>query len=206
MTELPLIAILRGVTPNSVLQVAEVLIESGFSKIEVPLNSPDAITSITMLVQEYANRYSIGAGTVTSVKLAQNAIDTGANLIVSPNFNPDVVRMSVAAGCDCYPGVVTPTECFAALQSGATGLKLFPISLLGISGFKAIKSVLPSDAQTYPVGGINPTDKSMHPYLAAGATGFGLGSALYKPSMDLVSVRKSAMLFVESFRRFTSSN
>ena len=202
MNQLPLIAILRGVTPNTILQVAEVLVASGFSKIEVPLNSPDALISVTKLVKEYGDKFSIGAGTVTNVDLAQAVIDTGANLIVTPNYNHEVVRMSIAAGCECFPGVATPTECFAALASGATGVKFFPISILGLDGFKAIKSVLPIDVQTYPVGGINPTDESMHPFLAAGATGFGLGSALYKPSMDLTTIGGLAKSFVDSYKRF----
>lgn len=203
MNRLPLIAILRGVNTSSVLQIAEVLIAAGFSKIEVPLNSPNALASISKLVGEYGDEFLIGAGTVTDVDSANAVIDTGAKLIVTPNFNAGVVKVSIAADCECITGVITPTECFAALASGATGLKLFPISLLGIDGFKAIKSVLPADVHTYPVGGITPTDKSMHPFLAAGATGFGLGTALYKADMDLNTIATLANSFVDSFKRFT---
>ncbi|MBD1388336.1 2-dehydro-3-deoxy-6-phosphogalactonate aldolase [Neiella sp. HB171785] len=197
---LPLIAIIRGVTPEQVLNVAEVLVEEGFTMIEVPLNSPDALTSIAKLVAKYGDKYIIGAGTVTTPELAEQVIATGANLVVTPNFNEQVVKMSVAAGCATFPGVVTPTEAFAALAAGATGLKLFPISMVGLDGFKALKSVLPTDTKCYPVGGVSPSVESMKPYVDIGADGFGLGSALYKPSMTLEQVRANARGYVTSFK------
>jgi len=196
-SSLPLLAILRGVTPNSVLQVADILVDAGFSRIEVPLNSPDALSSIRLLTKEYKDEFLIGAGTVTSVELAKRVIDTGANLIVSPNLNIDLLRLALKAGCHCYPGVLTPSECFAAIAAGASNLKLFPISTLGIEGFKAIKSVLPTEIDCYPVGGIQP--ENMHGYLAAGAAGFGLGSALYQANMELDTLSKNAQQFVKSF-------
>ncbi|MCM2678517.1 2-dehydro-3-deoxy-6-phosphogalactonate aldolase [Echinimonas agarilytica] len=197
---LPLIAIIRGVTPDSVIEVATVLIDEGFTMLEVPLNSPDALTSIKMLVETFGAQYLIGAGTVTNPEQAQQVIETGANLVVTPNFNQQVVKMSVAAGCATFPGVVTPTEAFQALAAGATGLKLFPVSILGLDGFKALKSVLPAATRCYPVGGIAPRIESMSPFVQAGADGFGLGSALYKPSMSLQQIRQNACDYVTSFK------
>lgn len=203
---LPLIAILRGVKPTQILSVAEVLIAQGFTSIEVPLNSPDALTSITMLVDKYGDQYLIGAGTVTTPALAEAVIATGANLVVTPNLNKEVVALSISAGCECYPGVATLTEAFNGIEYGATGLKLFPVSALGMDGFKALKSVLPQQTQCYPVGGIYPSASSMHPYLKAGATGFGLGSSLYKPSMSLQQVEDNAKAFVSIYKDFVAHN
>ena len=204
--DLPLVAILRGVMPKEVLKIATVLVGQGFTKIEVPLNSPDALSSITLLSKEFDDTIQIGAGTVTQLSLAQAVIDTGAKLIVTPNFDHAVVKAALAAKCECYCGVVTPTECFAAIQAGVTKLKVFPISMLNISGFKALKSVLPSTIKTYPVGGIEATAHSMHPYLAAGATGFGLGSALYRPNMSLDELASNAKAFVKTFRAFDAAS
>lgn len=203
--DMPLIAILRGVEPSNILEVASILIEEGFTRIEVPLNSPDALKSIQLLVEQYASDYLIGAGTVTTLPLANDVIASGANLVVTPNFNQEVVQASIAAGCKCYPGVVTPTEAFNALAAGATGLKIFPVSALGLDGFKALKSVLPPETECYPVGGIDPTVESMYPYLAAGAKGFGLGSSLYKPSMSLEQIRENAAAFIKTFLQFNES-
>ena len=198
---LPLIAIIRGVTPDKVLEVANTLIAEGFTMIEVPLNSPDALTSIKKLVDEFGTeKYFLGAGTVTDTTLAQQVIDTGANLMVTPNCEPDVIALSAKAGCAVFPGVVTPTEAFKALQAGATGLKLFPISMVGLDGMKAMSSVLPAGTGLYPVGGINATVESMQPYLKAGAAGFGLGSALFKADMNLEQVKSAAKAFVNSYK------
>lgn len=197
---LPLVAIIRGVEPEDCIRVTQILIEEGFSMIEVPLNSPDALTSIKMLVEHFGDQYLIGAGTVTTPEKAQAVIDTGANLVVTPNFNEQVVKMSAAAGCVSFPGVVTPTEAFAALAAGATGLKLFPVSMLGLDGFKALKSVLPPEAICLPVGGINPTIESMKPYLDIGAKGFGLGASLYKPGLSDDEIRANAKAFNIAFK------
>jgi 2-dehydro-3-deoxyphosphogalactonate aldolase len=199
---LPLIAILRGVTPDKIINTAQLLIDEGFTKIEVPLNSPNALTSIKKLVDEYGNKLLVGAGTVTTPTLAQKVIDTGANLIVTPNLNEQVVKMAIANNCECYPGVVTPSEAFAAISAGATHLKLFPISALGLDGFKALKSVLPADVKCFPVGGIDPNSESMFPLLKAGAEGFGLGSSLYKPHMDNSEIRQNAQRFVDIYKQF----
>lgn len=201
---IPLIAILRGITPDDILNVAAILVEEGFSMLEVPLNSPDALMSIKKLVDTYSvEDYFIGAGTVTTAELANQVIATGANLVVTPNYNEEVVKVSVAAGCACFPGVVTPTEAFSAIAAGATGIKLFPISMVGMDGFKALKSVLSPQTACYPVGGIEPTAESMHPYLKAGATGFGLGSAIYKPAMSHEEIRNRARAFVKVYHDFS---
>lgn len=201
----PLIAIIRGVTPDTVIEVTQVLMEEGFSMIEVPLNSPEALTSIKMLVDEFGtDKYYLGAGTVTTPTLAKQVIETGANLVVTPNMNEEVIGLSIKANCAVFPGVVTPTEAFNALAAGATGLKIFPVSALGVDGFAAIMSVLPKDTACFPVGGIEPNVDSMKPYTKLNAAGFGLGSALYKPTMNLEQVRENAKAYVSSFKALTS--
>lgn len=199
-SEIPLIAILRGVTPQTILNVASVLVSAGFTKIEVPLNSPNAIESVRLLVKEYGTKnFELGAGTVTRLDLAEQVLETGANLVVTPNCNVDVIKTAVDAGCVTYPGVVTPTEAFNAVHAGATNLKLFPISMVGVGGMGGMKSVLPSHISLFPVGGIDATIESMSPYLNKGAKGFGLGSQLYRPSMSLDEIRRNAKAFVTTF-------
>ncbi|MDT0595000.1 2-dehydro-3-deoxy-6-phosphogalactonate aldolase [Glaciecola petra] len=205
-SHLPLIAILRGITPHNVLSYADMLITAGFTMLEVPLNSPQALVSIRLLVKTYGNAYLIGAGTVTNTEQVESVINCGANLVVTPNYNEDVVKISVAAGCHCYPGVITPTEAFAAIAAGASGLKLFPISMMGVEGFKALKSVLPPEIKCFPVGGITAQEESMYPYLSAGAHGFGLGSALFKPEMTLQEVEIKAEAFVSIYKNFLKSS
>ncbi|WP_096087112.1 2-dehydro-3-deoxy-6-phosphogalactonate aldolase [Agaribacterium haliotis] len=197
--QLPLIAILRGVKSSEVLDVAKILIDEGFTMIEVPLNSPDALSSIRLLVEHFGDDYLVGAGTVTNSEQADAVIATGAKLIVTPNYNEAVVKHARSAACVCLPGVVTPTEAFAALAAGASGLKLFPISQIGVEGFKALKSVLPSSTLCLPVGGINPTPESMKLYMDIGAAGFGLGSALYRAGMSLEQIQNNARSFVSVF-------
>ena len=203
--QFPLIAIIRGVLPEDVIRVASILIEEGFTMIEVPLNSPDALISIKKLVEhflgEHKQQYFVGAGTVTTPELAKQVIATGANLIVTPNMNEEVIKLSVAADCATFPGVVTPTEAFSALAAGATGLKLFPVSALGNDGFKALNSVLPKGTLCFPVGGIDPTVESMKPLMDIGAQGFGLGSSLFKPTMTDEDIRTAASAFVRTFNQ-----
>ncbi len=200
MTEgLPLVAILRGVTPDTILAMAETLIESGFDKIEVPLNSPDALSSISALVREFGDEHLVGAGTVTNTELAKAVLDTGANLVVTPNLDLDVVRLCKNQGVVSLPGVVTPTEAFSALYAGASGLKVFPANVLGVEGVKALKSVLPTDVLVYPVGGIEPKVSCMKPYVKAGAAGFGLGSALYQAGMSKERLALNARAYVDAW-------
>lgn len=196
---LPLIAIIRGVLAKDALRIAQILIDEGFTMIEVPLNSPDALTSIKLLVEHYGDKYLIGAGTVTTTIEAKSVIDTGANLVVTPNFNKAVIELSVAAGCAVFPGVLTPSEAFNAVAAGATGIKIFPVSALGLEGMKALMSVLPLNALCFPVGGIEPTTKSMKQYVDIGAQGFGLGSSLFKPSMNDDEVRQAAKNYVNAY-------
>lgn len=197
---LPLIAIIRGVTPENCIQVAEVLIDEGFTMIEIPLNSPNALQSIEALVDKFGEDYLIGAGTVTSPEKALSVIKTGAKLVVTPNVNREVIRLAREAGCVTFPGVVTPTEAFDALEAGATGLKLFPVSSIGLDGFKALKDVLPKETLCMPVGGVSANKESLKPFVELGANGFGLGSALYKADMEIDEVRKNARSFVRAYK------
>lgn len=196
---LPLIAILRGIKPQDVIRVAEILISEGYSMIEVPLNSPNAIESIELLSSAYNKRCFVGAGTVTSPALVKDVISAGANLVVTPNLNEEVIKRSLEAKCIVFPGIATPTEAFSALAMGATGIKLFPVSILGLDGFKALQAVIPEETICMPVGGIEPTTTSMKPLLDIGAKGFGLGSSLYKPGMSDETIRQNARAYVDAF-------
>lgn len=204
--KVPLVAIIRGVTPSDVLNVAETLLEQGFTIIEVPLNSPDALESIQILVDNMGDRALVGAGTVTNVTQAQAVIKTGAQLIVTPNLNLEVIELARAHECCIFPGVVTPSEAFSALEHGATGIKLFPADVIGLQGYKALKSVLPKQTICLPVGGIAPCVESMQPWLQAGVSGFGLGSALYTPSMSLQQVKSNAKQFVDTYTKLVGCN
>lgn len=193
----PLVAILRGVTPDEVSAIGEALFDTGINWIEVPLNSPDPLTSISKLVARLGEKAVIGAGTVLSVEQVEQVAATGARLVVSPNMSPDVIRLTKAKGMISLPGVFTATECFAALDCGADGLKFFPGDVIGPNGLKALKAVLPATTTTYAVGGVDAGNITQ--WLAAGAHGFGLGSALYKPGDSAVDVAKKARAMVEAY-------
>ena len=190
LSALPLVAILRGIRPEEVEAVADGLIATGFRLIEVPLNSPDAFLSIGRLAARFGSEAVIGAGTVA---------ETGAGLIVAPNCDPAVIRAAKALGLSCLPGVATPSEAFTALAAGADALKAFPAEALPPSVIKAWRAVLPREVAVLPVGGIEPA--SMATYRAAGAAGFGLGSALYQPGMGAEAVRGRAAAFVAAWRQ-----
>ena len=195
---LPLVAILRGLEPSSALPVGSILVESGFDIIEVPLNSPDPMGSIAALVAEFGQRALIGAGTVLTVEQVDQLADIGAGLVVSPNCNPDVIARSVAHGMISLPGVLTPTEMFAALDAGASGLKIFPAELIKPSVIKAVRAVLPSTAPVFVVGGVG-TD-NMAQYLAAGVSGFGMGGSLFTPGKPMSAIAADARALVAAFK------
>lgn len=196
--ELPLVAILRGVRPDEVVAIGRVLVESGFRLIEVPLNSPDPIESIRRLAAALGDTATVGGGTVLSCADVAAVAAAGGSLVVSPNMQPDVIAATRAAGMLSGPGVCTPTEAFAAIEAGADFLKLFPAEQLGPAVLKAWRAVLPQDMPLVPVGGITP--ESLASWRAAGADGFGLGSAVYKPGMTAADVRHAAESFVAAWR------
>lgn len=179
MTHRSLIAILRGVAPAEALDIGAALIEAGITLIEVPLNSPQPLESIGKMAEAFSNHALIGAGTVLSAADARAVAEVGGKLIVSPNTDTEVITETVRLGLESWPGVLTPTECFAALKAGATGLKVFPGFQMGIDGLKAVRAVLPQETRVYMVGGVGP--EAFSDWRKAGADGFGIGSALYKP-------------------------
>lgn len=193
LKDLPLIAILRGVTPDEIVAVGRALYDTGFRVIEIPLNSPQPFDSIRRLTAELGDSCLIGAGTVLTEAQVAEVDAAGGRLIVSPNANLAVIRASKAAGLVSAPGVATPSEGFAALDAGADSLKLFPAEQLGPAVVKAWRAVFPKELALLPVGGITPDN--MGPYVAAGANGFGLGSALYKPGLTAAQVSANAQAF-----------
>ena len=198
LKDLPLIAILRGVTPDEIVAVGRALYDAGFRVIEIPLNSPQPFESIRRLTAELDDSCLIGAGTVLTEAQVAEVDAAGGRLIVSPNANLAVIRASKAAGLVSAPGVATPSEGFAALDAGADSLKLFPAEQLGPAVVKAWRAVFPKELALLPVGGITPAN--MGPYVAAGANGFGLGSALYKPGLTAAQVSANAQAFAAGWR------
>lgn len=189
-----LVAILRGIRPGEAVDVGAALIEAGFSMIEVPLNSPEPLDSIARLAGAFGDRALIGAGTVLTPEQVDHVRGAGGRLVVSPNCEPQVIARTLEHGMVSMPGVFTPTECFAAIRAGAKALKLFPASLAGPDGLKAIKAVLPPDVEVFAVGGASA--ENFGDWLAAGAAGFGIGSALYRPGDDAATVGERARAIV----------
>lgn len=196
LAALPLVAILRGITPAEADGVGDVLAGAGWRLLEVPLNSPDPLASIATLARRFPQAV-VGAGTVTTAAQVGAVHEAGGRLVVSPHFDARVVEAAVSLGMACLPGVATPSEAFAALEAGATGLKLFPAEMIPPAAVKAVRAVLPRGTLLLPVGGIAP--HSMATYRAAGADGFGIGSALYQPGRDLQAVAAAAHAFADAW-------
>lgn len=189
----PLIAILRGITPEEIIDYSDVIIESGWRCIEIPLNSPDPLESIRRLAKHCGDDVLVGAGTVLSVNDVAAVSNAGGRLIVSPNTNPEIIRAALDCDMVIMPGFLTPTEAFTAYQAGARYLKLFPADTMGPTYIKAIRSVLPVDAKIIPVGGVSP--ETIAAFHQAGSVAYGIGSQLYKAGMSVAEVRAQAERF-----------
>ena len=197
----PLIAILRGIGPADAVAVAEALVDAGIDVIEVPLNSPDPLRSIRLMAEALEGRATIGAGTVLEPRDVDAVAEAGGRLVVSPDCNEAVIARSVERGMQSWPGVFTPTEAFRAIRAGATGLKLFPGSMAGPGGLKAMRAVLPPAVPVYAVGGAGP--ENFAAWRAAGADGFGLGTALYVPGLAAAEVAARARGIVAAWDAVT---
>lgn len=196
LQQLPLVAILRGLPPTDAQAVGAQLHGAGFRLLEVPLNSPDPLASIATLARLHPDAV-VGAGTVMTASDVAAVHAAGGRLIVSPHFDARVVEAAAALGLVCLPGVATPSEAFAALAAGATGLKLFPAEMIPPAAVKAMRAVLPADVLLFPVGGIAPLN--MAAYRAAGANGFGIGSALYQPGREPQAIAAAAHAFADAW-------
>ena len=197
MQPLPLVAILRGLTPQEAPAIGAALADAGFCILEVPLNSPQPLASIELLAKQLGDRCLIGAGTVLTPGQVQDVADAGGRIIVMPHADTEVIAAAHAKGMRCTPGVATPTEAFAALRAGADALKLFPAEQLPPPVLKAWSSVLPAGTALLPVGGITP--ERMAAYYHAGAAGFGIGSALYAPKTPAAEVGRRARAFIDAW-------
>ena len=193
----PLIAILRGLTPPEAPAIAQALIDAGITRIEVPLNSPDPLDSIALLARDFGDRATIGAGTVLTPDQVQSVAEAGGRMVLSPNCDAAVIQATRAAGMDSFPGIMTPSEAFVALNAGASGLKLFPGELIGPKGLRAMRAILPAGTAMWAVGGVSADN--MGEWRQAGAAGFGIGSSLYKPGDDAATVTAKARTMVAAW-------
>lgn len=193
----PLIAILRGIEPAQAAEAAHALIEAGITQIEVPLNSPEPLRSISTMADAHGDKALIGAGTVLTPEQVDAVAEAGGKLVVSPDCNKAVIARTVELGLASWPGVFTPTEAFAAIRAGATGLKLFPGAMAGPAGLKAMKAVLPKTTPIYAVGGAGA--ENFADWVAAGADGFGLGTALYTPGLSTKDIAARAQTIVAAW-------
>lgn len=192
-----IIAILRGITPPEALPIGEALIESGITKIEVPLNSPEPFDSIETMADAFGKTALIGAGTVLSGLEVHKVAAAGGRLVVSPNTDTTVIETTLKSGLESWPGVLTPSECFTAINAKATGLKVFPAFKLGMDGLQALRAVIPATVPMYMVGGVGPD--GFADWRTAGADGFGIGSALYKPGRTAAEIRSIATDMVAAY-------
>jgi 2-dehydro-3-deoxyphosphogalactonate aldolase len=199
LADCPLVAILRGVTPEEIVAIGDALVEAGIGIIEVPLNSPRPLDSIRALSAHLGDRALVGAGTVLTVEQVQKVADAGGRIIVSPSTDIEVIAATAAAGLVSAPGYFTPSEAFAALKAGAHSLKLFPAEAATPAVLRAQRAVLPKDVPLLIVGGVKPDSVGI--WLEAGANGFGLGSALYRPGQSAQDVGAQARAFVEAVRK-----
>ena len=197
----PLVAILRGVKPEETEAIVGVLIDSGMTAIEIPLNSPQPFRSIEIAVKRAPANVLVGAGTVLTLDDVARLHDVGGRLMVSPNVDPEVIASARARGMVTMPGVFSPTEALLAAKAGASSLKFFPASVLGAAGITAIRAVLPADTMIAAVGGVS--DANFADYIKAGITAFGLGSSLYKPGMTSAQVAERARATIEAYDRAT---
>ncbi|MBM3547485.1 MAG: 2-dehydro-3-deoxy-6-phosphogalactonate aldolase [Alphaproteobacteria bacterium] len=202
MAALPLVAILRGVKPDEAVAIGEALVAEGFRLIEVPLNSPEPLESIRLLAKALSGRAAVGAGTVLKTSDVDGVADAGGTLIVMPHTDIEVIKRAKARSLIAMPGFATPSEAFASLNAGADALKLFPAEANPPPVLKAMKAVLPKSVPVLPVGGITPA--TMAPFVAAGAAGFGLGSALYQAGASAADVATKAKAFVAAWRQLRS--
>jgi 2-dehydro-3-deoxyphosphogalactonate aldolase len=193
----PLVAILRGVKPDEAETIAAAIVEAGFGAIEVPLNSPEPLASIARIALRFGERVLVGAGTVLEPREVDDVAEAGARLVVSPNADRAVIERAAKLGLIVLPGVATMTEAFEALKAGASGLKLFPGEAIPPEVVRAWRSVLPKATPLFPVGGVTP--ERIGPYRRAGADGFGIGSALYKPGAGVSAVQSAAQAFVKAW-------
>lgn len=196
--KLPLIAILRGITPDEVLQHTDVLLEAGFEAIEIPTNSPGWQESVRKTAAAFGEQALIGAGTVLTTELVDQLHQAGGKLMVTPNINAQVIRKAVQYGMEICPGCATATEAFTAIEAGAQALKIFPSVAFGPDYIKALKAVLPPEIPVFAVGGITPDN--LHLYLKAGCVGAGLGSDLYRPGQTVGRTAEQAAAFVQAYR------
>jgi 2-dehydro-3-deoxyphosphogalactonate aldolase len=192
-----IIAILRGISPSEAEPVCEALLEAGLTTIEIPLNSPEPLQSIGALAKRFGSVATIGAGTVLTAQQVREVADAGGQIIVSPSFDAEVVTETKARKLASWPGVLTPSECFAALKAGADGLKIFPCSVVGPEGIKAMRAVLPSKTLVYAVGGAGPANFAS--WISAGVNGFGIGTALYQPGRSVAQLRQAARDIVAAY-------
>jgi 2-dehydro-3-deoxyphosphogalactonate aldolase len=197
--QMPVIAILRGVRPSEAVAIAEAVLESGIRVIEIPLNSPDPLTSIKHVAEELAGRAVVGAGTVLSEAEVDRVADVGGRLIVSPNMDPQVIRKTKAHGLVSAPGVMTPSEAFAALAADADVLKLFPGEFFSLPSIRSMAAVLPKTSVLVVVGGVTPD--MIGDFCGSPVAGFGVGSSIYKPGLTAADVKVRANRFADAIRR-----